>query len=95
MALAEQMVGGFGAPIYFTQYDQVKVNSIKKVQGIDHILISFPPTSKLQHLAREIANNLANYKVIQRPIYLQNTKTTQYNLSSVIVVVYFIPQPIR
>lgn len=89
---AGQMLGGFGAPIYFTKYDQNKINSIKNVHGIDHILISYQSgLPQLQKLAQNIAQNLPGIEVILKPFNFKNNKITQYNLRSVVVVIYFTP----
>lgn len=86
-SFANQQVGGFGAPIYFTGYDQNQINQIKQVAGINHIQITYPP--QLYSLARRIASQLQPYPIQIKMINLHNTALTQYRTDAVIVVIYF------
>lgn len=87
-----KIVGGW-APTFFSWFDTKQLNNI--VEGmsegrISRVVISYP--SKMQTLANKIQNYLqsdTNQKVEMHSIELKDTDQVSYNLTQVIVTLYF------
>lgn len=85
-----QVIGGFGAPIYFTHYDLTQVTSIANNSNAKTIRISYP--HQLLPLATQIANNIkskSKAKVMLTELNLQDTDLVKYRHDVVVVVLYF------
>lgn len=87
-----QLVGGW-VPTFFSWFDTKQLDNI--VEGMSErriakVVISYP--SKMQTLANKIQNYLqsdTNQKVEMQSIELKNTDQVSYNLTQVIVTLYF------
>ena len=90
IANAEGMLGGCGAPQFFTTYDQLSVTKISQLQNIGHIDISYPPQLKL--LAFKIKDHLNktfSTRISLHQVDLKDTASTKYRHDVVVVVVCF------
>ncbi len=85
-------VGGW-APVFFTDMDQEKLDSITdglNNQSIKRVVISYP--TKMQVLAQQIHDYLADkthQEIPLKTIELKDTDQVKYNLTQVIVTLYF------
>ena len=87
---SNQLIGGFGAPIFFTKFDQTQINSINQVKNVKMVKITYPHS--LYKLAKQVANNITLVKstgITLDEVNLQDTTTTKYRHDAVIVVLYF------
>ncbi|MEN9946899.1 MAG: hypothetical protein RLZZ293_1285 [Pseudomonadota bacterium] len=86
------VVGGW-APVFFTEMNQTKLDDIvtgMRSGRIKRATISYP--TKMQSLAIKIYNYLeasTEQKITMQAIELKNTDQVQYNLTQVIVTLYF------
>lgn len=84
------LVGGFGAPQFFTSYDKKAIDEIAVTPHAKHIKVTYP--KELKHLASQIKKELVKKSAVRIETEEQNlvdTPTTQYRHDAVIVVVYF------
>lgn len=87
---SNQLIGGFGAPIFFTQFDQLQIDSINNVKNVKNVKINYP--HNLYSLAKQVASKITVVKqpqIILDEVNLQDTTTTKYHHDAVIVVLYF------
>lgn len=88
--VAEQLVGGFGAPQFFKKYDKKAVDKIAKTPKITCVQVSYP--SQLKSLAYKIKNEIIKQSLVKvqlKEVNLVDTTTTKYIHDSVVVVVYY------
>lgn len=87
-ANAEGLVGGCGAPQFFTAYDQSLVTKISQLQNVGSIEISYP--HQLKPLALKLKDNLSKtVKISLQQVDMKDTANTQYRHDAVVVVVCF------
>lgn len=86
----KKLIGGFGAPIFFTQYDQTQIDAINQLKNVRQVKITYP--SNLYKLARQIAKNIklpGNPSLKLDETDLQDTATVKYRHDAVVVILYF------
>lgn len=87
-----KMVGGW-APVFFSNYDKPQLLDIanKMKDGVvKKVVVSYP--KKMQPLAKKIQNYLQNttsQKVTMDSLELKDTEQVSYNMTQVIVTLYF------
>lgn len=87
-----KMVGGW-APVFFVNYDQTQLSDIadKMKNGVvKKVVVSYP--KKMQPLAKKIQNYLqqtTSQQVTMDYLELKDTEQVSYNMSQVIVTLYF------
>lgn len=92
MKQREGKVGGW-APVFFTAMDEDKLDSIAaglKDKSIQRVVITYP--TKMQDLAIQIHDYLENkthQNIPLKTIELKDTTQVKYNLTQVIVTLYF------
>lgn len=85
-------IGGW-APVFFAKYDQAQLSDIaaKMEDGVvKKVIVSYP--KKMQPLAKKIQSYLqqtTSQKVTMDYLELKNTDQVSYNMSQVIVTLYF------
>jgi hypothetical protein len=88
---ASQLIGGFGAPIYFIKFDQTQINQINQIKKVKMVKLTYP--HNLHHLAQQIAAKITIVKKAQiklDEVNLPDTATTKYRHDAVVVILYFI-----
>lgn len=84
------IIGGFGAPQFFTKYDKSAINKIASNPNAKTIKISYPP--QLKSLAKRIDRTIkakSSAKITMEEVNLQDTATVKYRHDAVVVVLYF------
>lgn len=88
----KQLIGGW-APVFFSDFNTQELNKIvygMKNKKIKKAVISYPKT--MNELALKIQTYLQNktrQKIAKQLVELQNTAQVQYNITQVIVTLYF------
>ena len=86
------LIGGW-APVFLVSFDRVQLDSIAqglKEQRIKRAVISYP--TKMQNLAEQIhvyLESASAQKIPLKSIELKDTSQVKYNLTQVIVTLYF------
>jgi hypothetical protein len=85
-----KLIGGFGAPIFLTHYDNSQIELIINNKSTKSIKISYP--KKLYNLAHKVSTKIQENSSI--PLTLQeidpvDTAATKYRHDAVIIVCYF------
>ena len=95
----ERIIGGFGAPQFFSKYDKQAIDEIAKTPNAKSVRITYPHA--LKSLALQIkhelmkksekskANSVKSLKINIEELNLEDTPTTKYRHDAVVVVVYF------
>lgn len=87
---SNQLIGGFGAPIFFTKLDQTQINTINQVKKVKSVKITYP--HNLYKLATQVASNI---KIVDKSqitldeVNVEDTATVKYRHDAIVVVLYF------